>query len=171
MRKVGFLFPMRPITVGGFLILVERGIQQIWETKMMQAGAVLGPVDRSAAAAKPPPGGAAAPVHDLNVPYEGTEEYETPTADMLFPPVSSVPCPLTPCRLARFFFFKWLGSESCGCCRLIGISLRCRRLCKLPFQPRYLGLLIARCTTFRPDLLITLLLQMMVSAILAAILR
>lgn len=106
MRKVGSLFSMRPITVGGFLILVERGIQQIWETKMMQAGAVLGPVDRSAAAAKPPLGGAAAPVHDLNVPYEGTEEYETPTADMLFPPVSSVPCPLTPCRLARFLFLS-----------------------------------------------------------------
>jgi transcription initiation factor TFIIA large subunit len=27
-------------------------------------------------------------VHDLNVPYEATsEEYATPTADMLFPPV------------------------------------------------------------------------------------
>jgi len=59
----------------------------MWESKMMQAGAVLGPIERSSAA-KATPGGPITPVHDLNVPYEGTEEYETPTADMLFPPVS-----------------------------------------------------------------------------------
>lgn len=53
---------------------------------MMQAGAVLGPIERSTAA-KPTPG--VTPVHDLNVPY--TEEYETPTAEMLFPPVSFDP--------------------------------------------------------------------------------
>lgn len=53
---------------------------------MMQAGAILGPIERSSAA-RPTPGGPITPVHDLNVPYEGTEEYETPTADMLFPPV------------------------------------------------------------------------------------
>ncbi|KAG9145430.1 hypothetical protein Leryth_021347 [Lithospermum erythrorhizon] len=58
-------------------------LQGLWEMKMMQAGAILGPIDRSAAP-KATPG----TVHDLNVPYEGTEEYETPTADMLFPPVS-----------------------------------------------------------------------------------
>lgn len=52
---------------------------------MMQAGVVNAPIERSAAA-KPTPG--VTPVHDLNVPYEGTEEYETPTADLLFPPVS-----------------------------------------------------------------------------------
>ncbi|GAA0172749.1 general transcription factor [Lithospermum erythrorhizon] len=56
-------------------------LQGLWEMKMMQAGAILGPIDRSAAP-KATPG----TVHDLNVPYEGTEEYETPTADMLFPP-------------------------------------------------------------------------------------
>lgn len=59
---------------------------QLWEMKMMQAGAILGPIERSSAA-RPTPGGPITPVHDLNVPYEGTEEYETPTADMLFPPV------------------------------------------------------------------------------------
>ncbi|KAL0723757.1 hypothetical protein Bca4012_038356 [Brassica carinata] len=35
--------------------------------------------------------------HDLNVPYEGTEEYETPTAEMLFPPTplqTPLPTPL-----------------------------------------------------------------------------
>jgi len=57
---------------------------------MMQAGAVLGPIERSTAA-KPTPGGPITPVHDLNMPYEGTEEYETPTAEMLFPPVSFGP--------------------------------------------------------------------------------
>lgn len=57
---------------------------------MMQAGAIVGPIDRSASQ-KAAPGGPIPPnpVHDLNVPYEGTEEYETPTADLLFPPVSS----------------------------------------------------------------------------------
>lgn len=54
---------------------------------MMQAGSILGPIERSAAP-RLAPGGPITPVHDLNVPYEGTEEYETPTADMLFPPVS-----------------------------------------------------------------------------------
>lgn len=55
---------------------------------MIQAGVVIGPIDRTGAP-KPTPGGPITPVHDLNVPYEGTEEYETPTAEMLFPPVSS----------------------------------------------------------------------------------
>lgn len=60
---------------------------------MMQAGVVTGPIERSTApkqtsgAPVPTP-----PVHDLNVPYEGTEEYETPTAEILFPPVSSFCC-------------------------------------------------------------------------------
>ncbi|XP_051134595.1 transcription initiation factor IIA large subunit-like isoform X2 [Andrographis paniculata] len=66
-------------------ILTE--LQGLWELKMMQAGAIVGPIDRSASQK----GGAGAgmtpnPVHDLNVPYEGPEEYETPTADLLFPP-------------------------------------------------------------------------------------
>lgn len=68
---------------------VLRWILQLWELKMMQAGAVLGSVDRSSMQ-KAASGGPITPnpVHDLNVPYEGTEEYETPTADLLFPPVS-----------------------------------------------------------------------------------
>ncbi|RVW66136.1 hypothetical protein CK203_007455 [Vitis vinifera] len=62
-------------------------LQGIWEMKMVQAGVVTGPIERSNApkqtsgAPAPTP-----PVHDLNVPYEGTEEYETPTAEILFPP-------------------------------------------------------------------------------------
>ncbi|KAJ1412340.1 hypothetical protein SESBI_20458, partial [Sesbania bispinosa] len=63
---------------------VLKELQAIWESKMIQAGAVLGPIERSSAA-KPTPGGPITPVHDLNVPYEGTE-YETPTAEILFPP-------------------------------------------------------------------------------------
>nr|GMD69376.1 transcription initiation factor IIA large subunit-like [Ipomoea batatas] len=60
-------------------------LQGIWEMKMMQAGAILGPIERNSAP-KAVPGGPITPVHDLNVPYEGSEEYETPTADLLFPP-------------------------------------------------------------------------------------
>ncbi|XP_065878268.1 transcription initiation factor IIA large subunit-like [Euphorbia lathyris] len=60
-------------------------LQGLWEMKMMQAGVVCGPIERSTAP-KPAPGGPITPVHDLNVPYEGTEEYETPTAEILFPP-------------------------------------------------------------------------------------
>ena len=56
---------------------------------MMQAGAIVGPIDRSAVAKAMGTGAAGAnTVHDLNVPYEGPDEYETPTADLLFPPVS-----------------------------------------------------------------------------------
>ncbi|KAF7805427.1 transcription initiation factor IIA large subunit-like [Senna tora] len=64
---------------------VLKELQATWETKMIQAGVILGPIERSTAA-KPTPGGPITPVHDLNVPYEGTEEYETPTAEILFPP-------------------------------------------------------------------------------------
>ncbi|KAF5744577.1 Transcription initiation factor IIA subunit 1 [Tripterygium wilfordii] len=60
-------------------------LQGIWEMKMMQAGVICGLSDRSSAP-KATPGGPITPVHDLNVPYEGTEEYETPTAEILFPP-------------------------------------------------------------------------------------
>lgn len=56
----------------------------------MQAGAIVGPIDRSAVAKSMAPGVAANTVHDLNVPYEGPDEYETPTADLLFPPVRIV---------------------------------------------------------------------------------
>lgn len=54
---------------------------------MMQAGMVNAPIERSGGQ-KLTPGGPITPVRDLNVPYEGTEEYETPTAEMFFPPVS-----------------------------------------------------------------------------------
>ncbi|CAA7026310.1 unnamed protein product [Microthlaspi erraticum] len=69
-------------------------LQGIWEMKMMQAGVLSGPIERSSAQ-KPTPGGPL--THDLNVPYEGTEEYETPTAEMLFPPTplqTPLPTPL-----------------------------------------------------------------------------
>lgn len=71
-------------------------LQAIWEMKMMQAGVISGPIDRSSAQ-KPTPGGPLTPMHDLNVPYEGNEEYETPTAEMLFPPTplqTPAPTPL-----------------------------------------------------------------------------
>ncbi|GJU05572.1 transcription factor IIA, alpha/beta subunit [Tanacetum coccineum] len=62
-------------------------LQSLWEMKMMQAGAIVGPIDRSAVAkAMGPATVGANTVHDLNVPYEGPDEYETPTADLLFPP-------------------------------------------------------------------------------------
>ncbi|VAI23249.1 unnamed protein product [Triticum turgidum subsp. durum] len=63
-------------------------LQALWETKLLHCGAISGNTDRN----RTPPAGASAggatpPVHDLNVPYEATsEEYATPTADMLFPP-------------------------------------------------------------------------------------
>ncbi|XP_042482627.1 transcription initiation factor IIA large subunit-like [Macadamia integrifolia] len=69
-------------------------LQALWEMKMMQYGVVTGPIERSSGQ-KPATGGPITPVHDLNVPYEGTEEYETPTADMLFPPTPlQAPTPL-----------------------------------------------------------------------------
>ncbi|XP_024974621.1 transcription initiation factor IIA large subunit-like [Cynara cardunculus var. scolymus] len=61
-------------------------LQGLWELKMMQAGAIVGPIDRSSVAKSMVPGAASNTVHDLNVPYEGPDEYETPTADLLFPP-------------------------------------------------------------------------------------
>nr|XP_029150831.1 transcription initiation factor IIA subunit 1 isoform X4 [Arachis hypogaea] len=62
---------------------------------MIQAGVVVAPIERSNGA-KPTPGGPITPVHDLNVPYEGNEEYETPTAEMLFPPTPLQTPMLTP---------------------------------------------------------------------------
>lgn len=64
---------------------VLKELQGTWEAKMMQAGVVVSPIERTGAP-KPTPGGTVPPVHDLNVPYEGPEEYETPTAEMFFPP-------------------------------------------------------------------------------------
>jgi transcription initiation factor TFIIA large subunit len=57
--------------------------------KMLHCGAISGNIDRTKAAAASAGGttGTTPPVHDLNVPYEATsEEYATPTTDMLFPP-------------------------------------------------------------------------------------
>uniref|UniRef100_A0A453FRA1 Transcription initiation factor IIA subunit 1 n=1 Tax=Aegilops tauschii subsp. strangulata TaxID=200361 RepID=A0A453FRA1_AEGTS len=57
-------------------------LQSLWETKLLHCGAISGNTDRNRA-----PPASASPVRDLNVPYEATsEEYATPTADMLFPP-------------------------------------------------------------------------------------
>uniref|UniRef100_A0A0D9WEP5 Uncharacterized protein n=1 Tax=Leersia perrieri TaxID=77586 RepID=A0A0D9WEP5_9ORYZ len=66
-------------------------LQALWEMKMLHCGAISSTIDRSKAAPAASAGttgaGATPPVHDLNVPYEATsEEYATPTADMLFPP-------------------------------------------------------------------------------------
>ncbi|KAK1322066.1 hypothetical protein QJS10_CPA03g01688 [Acorus calamus] len=57
-------------------------LQALWEMKMMQCGAITGTIERSSASKT----AGVTPVHDLNVPYEGPEEYETPTAEILFPP-------------------------------------------------------------------------------------
>ncbi|XP_050140909.1 transcription initiation factor IIA large subunit-like isoform X1 [Malus sylvestris] len=74
---------------------VLKELQGTWEAKTVQAGVVNNPIERSAA--KGTPGSGVTPVHDLNVPYEGTEEYETPTAEMLFPPTPlQTPIPATP---------------------------------------------------------------------------
>ncbi|CAM0957222.1 unnamed protein product [Alopecurus aequalis] len=78
------------ITYGvGDAVLNE--LQALWEMKMLHCGAISGNIDRTrapaATAGGAPASGATPPVHDLNVPYEATsEEYATPTADMLFPP-------------------------------------------------------------------------------------
>ncbi|XP_043702286.1 transcription initiation factor IIA large subunit-like [Telopea speciosissima] len=72
-------------TEGGPGESVLNELQALWEMKMMQCGVIMGPIERSSGQ-KQAAGGPITPVHDLNVPYEGTEEYETPTADMLFPP-------------------------------------------------------------------------------------
>ncbi|KAK9727198.1 hypothetical protein RND81_05G264700 [Saponaria officinalis] len=64
---------------------VLQELQSLWEVKMMHAGAVL-PQNERPVVPKPVQGAGVMPVRDLNVPYEGNEEYETPTAEMLFPP-------------------------------------------------------------------------------------
>ncbi|KAL2628603.1 hypothetical protein R1flu_013289 [Riccia fluitans] len=72
-------------------------LQALWELKLMQAGAVEAPVTEAAPAA-PAKGttGPVTPVTDLNVPYEATEEYQTPTVEMLFPPTPQTLPPQTP---------------------------------------------------------------------------
>ncbi|GMH07395.1 hypothetical protein Nepgr_009235 [Nepenthes gracilis] len=81
------------VTNGGPGEGVLAELQGIWEMKLMQVGAIVSPSGRSSAP-KSAPGGPVTPVHDLNVPYEGTEEYETPTAEMLFPPTPLVQTPI-----------------------------------------------------------------------------
>ncbi|CAL5058617.1 unnamed protein product [Urochloa decumbens] len=88
------------ITYGvGDAVLNE--LQALWEVKMLHCGAISGNIDRTKAAAASAGGtaGTTPPVHDLNVPYEATsEEYATPTADMLFPPTplqTPIQTPLT----------------------------------------------------------------------------
>ncbi|XP_020108270.1 transcription initiation factor IIA subunit 1-like [Ananas comosus] len=70
-------------------------LQALWEMKMIHCGAISSTAERSNIAKA---SGPITPVHDLNVPYEGpTEEYETPTAEMLFPPTplqTPIPTPL-----------------------------------------------------------------------------
>lgn len=70
-------------------------LQALWEMKMLQCGAISSNTERPPVQKQVAPGGIT-PVHDLNVPYEGPmEEYETPTAEMLFPPTPmQTPTPL-----------------------------------------------------------------------------
>jgi transcription initiation factor TFIIA large subunit len=58
---------------------------------MRQSGAISGGAVQEPAAIPAPKSGAPQPspnVHDLNVPYEATEDYEAPEDDMPYPPVS-----------------------------------------------------------------------------------
>ncbi|CAK9227340.1 unnamed protein product [Sphagnum troendelagicum] len=76
-------------------VLIE--LQALWELKMRQSGALMGgavhepePASTTPAAQKP---GAPQPspnVHDLNVPYEATDDYEAPEDDTPYPPVPTV---------------------------------------------------------------------------------
>ncbi|MCH93344.1 transcription initiation factor IIA large subunit-like, partial [Trifolium medium] len=65
------------------MIFFDLGIK---DDASCQAGAVVGPIERSNGPNKPTPDGPITMVHDLNVPYEGTEDYETATAEILFTP-------------------------------------------------------------------------------------
>lgn len=47
--------------------------------------ALFGLIERSTGANRPASGGPITLIHDLNVSYEGTEDYETPTAKVLSP--------------------------------------------------------------------------------------
>ncbi|KAH8963018.1 hypothetical protein BDL97_05G131200 [Sphagnum fallax] len=76
-------------------VLIE--LQALWELKMRQSGALMGgavhepePASTTPAAQKP---GAPQPspnVHDLNVPYEATDDYEAPEDDTPYPLVPTV---------------------------------------------------------------------------------
>ena len=128
------------ITYGvGDAVLNE--LQALWETKLMHCGAISGNIDRNRA----PPAGASAggatpPVHDLNVPYEATsEEYATPTADMLFPPVRQNPSIIPP---------NWPRSMWSTCRVLMGLVVfGCRRRCRPRSRHHFQGL-IQGCITY-----------------------
>ncbi|XP_068640295.1 transcription initiation factor IIA large subunit-like isoform X2 [Aristolochia californica] len=84
-------------------------LQSLWELKMLQCCAIQGPIERNPASRAPVP----TPVRDLNVPYEGPEEYETPTAEMLFPPTplqTPIPTPL-PVEPVAYQYFPPAPSE------------------------------------------------------------
>ncbi|XP_068645824.1 transcription initiation factor IIA large subunit-like isoform X2 [Aristolochia californica] len=84
-------------------------LQSLWELKMLQCGAIQGPIERNPASRAHVP----TPVRDLNVPYEGPEEYETPTAEMLFPPTplqTPIPTPL-PVEPVAYQYFPPAPSE------------------------------------------------------------
>ncbi|CAK9192863.1 unnamed protein product [Sphagnum jensenii] len=72
-------------------VLIE--LQALWELKMRQSGAISGGAVQEPAAIPAPKPGAPQPspnVHDLNVPYEVTDDYEAPADDMPYPPVPTV---------------------------------------------------------------------------------
>ncbi|KAH9575621.1 hypothetical protein CY35_01G120400 [Sphagnum magellanicum] len=72
-------------------VLIE--LQALWELKMRQSGAISGGAVQEPAAIPAPKSGAPQPspnVHDLNVPYEVTDDYEAPADDMPYPPVPTV---------------------------------------------------------------------------------
>ena len=127
----------------------------------MQAGVVTGPIERSTApkqtsgASVPTP-----PVHDLNVPYEGTEEYETPTAEILFPPVSSLCCFTIPILLIK----KKKKLKGCFSFNLLNscIGFIYRRHCRHQFKHHYQEWGTTLCITFLLDLQSILLHRMVV---------
>ncbi|KAF6151387.1 hypothetical protein GIB67_012247 [Kingdonia uniflora] len=61
-------------------------LQGLWEMKMIHCGALLASDMPTVPRMVVGGNGSINPVHDLNVPYEGPDEYETPTVDILFPP-------------------------------------------------------------------------------------
>jgi hypothetical protein len=70
---------------------------------MRQSGAISGGAVQEPAAIPAPKSGAPQPspnVHDLNVPYEVTDDYEAPADDMPYPPVNWL------CNYCQSLFFS-----------------------------------------------------------------
>lgn len=104
------------------------GGDQLWETKLRQSGEVSGLVPRPSARRS------SVGVHDLNVPYAGSEVYQTPTADLLFPLVML-------CGIV-----VWLSREDGVVKRLIlGIFFVCRRLSRHQSKLHCRAMLISSC--------------------------